>query len=206
MKFSIAGTPPTHAQLKQMREKTETQLKWLHLFYIFTLYLIPIFTVVACLIVQAHHGGGGNTEFLVVSGVVMLGIAAAGHAFHLQGYATTINGLIITGLSFYALPAALVMVPAGIILQNKPGQWHEDLADLRQISDERNRNVTEMKLTSSVIGAYCKKAIANGRTYFVRGEYLAMVEQREREIQEHNARAKIHFKKGNESEASAESS
>ncbi|RMH53059.1 MAG: hypothetical protein D6682_00275 [Zetaproteobacteria bacterium] len=197
MRFSLQDAPPSHAGIKQMRAAIESRLKWLHLFYIFTLYLIPIVTVVACIIFQVHNDRSVSNT-VIMSGVLMLAISAAGHAFHFQGYATAMNGMIIVGLSFYTIPVALVMVPAGIILQYKPRAWHRDLADLRQINDERNRNVTEMKLTSPVIGAYAKKVAATGRNYFVRGEYLAMVAQREREIQEHNARARIDFRKPEE--------
>jgi len=202
MNFSITGTPPTHAQILKARKTIENKQKWLHLFYIFSLYVIPIVTTVACLIMQAHSSNG-ETSVLIMSGVAMLAIAAAGHSFHFQGYATAMNGMIVVGLSLYTIPAALIMVPAGIILQYKPKEWSAELAELLQINDERNRNATQMKLVSTVIGAYCKKAAASKRPYFVRGEYLAMVEQREKEIQENNARSKVHFGKTAEEEEKA---
>jgi len=197
MQFSITGTPPTHAQIKKAREDVEKKQKRLHLFYIFSLYLIPIVTVVACLILQAHHSTGETGAF-IMSGVLMLAIAAAGHAFHFQGYATALNGMIIVGLSIYAIPAALIMVPAGIILQYKPKVWSEELSELLQINDQWNRNATELKLVSHTVGDYCKKVAASKRPYLVRAEYHMMVEQREKEIQENNARSKVHFNKPSE--------
>ncbi|MDQ6963746.1 MAG: hypothetical protein Q9M13_02365 [Mariprofundales bacterium] len=194
MRFSIVGTPPTLAEIKAARAAIEKRQRRLHLFYIFSLYLIPIVTVVGCLVLQVHHSTG-ETGMFVMSGVVMLAIAAAGHAFHFQGYATAMNGMIIVGLSIYAIPAALIMVPAGIILQYKPKAWSREMSDLLQISDERNRNATEMKLVSATIGAYCKKVAACKRPYLVRAEYNMMVEQREREIRENNERSKVHFGK-----------
>ncbi len=199
MRFSITGNPPTHEQIKKARAAIETKQKRLHLFYIFSLYVIPMITVVACLIGNAQSDAG-DSGMIIMSGVAMLAISAAGHAFHFQGYASAMNGMIIVGLSLYTVPLAMIMVPAGIILQHKPKAWKEEMSQLLQISDERNRNATEMKLVSSVIGEYCKKVAASKRAYLVRGEYLAMVEQREKEIREHNERAKIHFKKPTDQE------
>jgi len=204
MQFSITATPPSHAQIKKAREAIENKQKRLHLFYIFSLYLIPIVTVVACLVLQAHHSTN-ESGMLIMSGVAMLSIAAAGHSFHFQGYATAMNGMIIIGLSFYTIPAALIMVPAGIILQYKPKEWSTELATLLQISDEWSRNATQMRLVSNTIGSYYKKVSASKRLYLVRGEYHAMVEQREKEISENNARSKVHFKKSGE-ESAAEAS
>jgi len=197
MQFSVTGTPPTHAQIKQARQGIENKQRRLHLFYIFSLYLIPMVTVVACLVLQAHHSTGESGMF-IMSGVAMLAIAAAGHAFHFQGYATAMNGMILIGLSLYTIPAALIMVPAGIILQYKPKVWSAELATLLQINDEWNRNATEMKLVSHTIGDYCKKVSASKRPYLVRGEYHAMVAYREQEIKENNARSKVHFTKSGE--------
>jgi len=199
MNFSITGNPPAHAQIMKVRGAIETKQKRLHLFYIFSLYLIPIVTTVACLILQAHRSSG-ETSVLIMSGVAMLAIAAAGHSFRFQGYATAMNGMILVGLSLYTIPAALIMVPAGIILQYKPKVWSAELTRLLPINDERHHNVTEMRLVSRTIGDYCKLADASKRPYFVRGEYLAMVEQREQEIQENNARSKVHFGKASEEE------
>ncbi|MDX8408688.1 MAG: hypothetical protein R8J84_01405 [Mariprofundales bacterium] len=188
MKFSLNTSPPTNQDIKAERAKIANQTQRLHLIFIVTLYLIPLFAIIGSFVL---HGSRtfGTTDYLIAE-VAMMVVAAVGQGLHIQGIAISINGLILSLLSLYTLPLSVLMVPGGIILQNRPKQLHQQAGELRQVSEEQEKNIVELKITSKPVGEYYSKVKAAKRNYFVRAEYHMMIVQREGEIQENNKKVR----------------
>ncbi len=184
MDFSLNASPPTHQEIQAERARIAKQNQRLHLLFIVTLYLIPLFAIIGTFIL--HGSRTFTTTDYLIAEVAMMVVAAVGQGLHIQGIAISINGMILSLLSLYTLPLSALMVPGGIILQNKPKSLHRQSKELRQVSEEQEKNIVELRITSKPVHDYFDKAKATKRNYFVRAEYHMMVVQREKEIQENN--------------------
>jgi len=184
LNFSINAAPPSHQEIVDRRTSVKNKLRNLQLFYIITLYVIPLFAIIGCFLL--HGVQTYTTKNYMIAEIVMMVIAAVGQGLKIQGIAVSVIGVVLAGLTLYMLPLAAIMIPCGIILQNKPKQLQGKLNNLGQVPSSRERNIVEMRTVSKPVSAYYDKVKATKRTYFVRGEYHAMIAAREAEIQEHN--------------------
>ncbi|MDQ6951716.1 MAG: hypothetical protein Q9M26_08635 [Mariprofundales bacterium] len=117
----------------------------------------------------------------------MMLIAAVGQGMHFQGIAVSINGVILTALTIYLAPISIIMVPAGIMLQNKPKKLCEQLRNFTVMATEdQEKNIMELRTICRDVSSYYDKVQAMKRNYFIRGEYHAMIAQREQDVQENN--------------------